>query len=88
MEIGECHTGVELSMDRVIEEGPNMITIIEVMLGKEILEECNIIEVNISEVDIEVTIEMKTPEEVEVGWENVSIQVILEEMIKAIVDQD
>ena len=40
------------------------------------------------EVDIEVTIEMKTLEEVEVGLEKDSIQVILEEMIKAVVDQD
>ena len=37
--------------------------------------------------DIEVTIEMKTLEEVEVGLEKDSIQVILEEMIKAVIDQ-
>ena len=41
--------------------------IIEVTLGEEILEECKIIEVKILEVDIEVTIKMKTLEEVEVG---------------------
>ena len=33
MEIGECHTEVELSTDRIIEEGCNIITIIEVNLG-------------------------------------------------------
>ena len=38
VEIGECHIGVELSMDRIIEESPNMIAIIEVTLGEEILE--------------------------------------------------
>ena len=36
--IGECYLEVELSMHRIIEEGHNMITIIEVMLGDEILE--------------------------------------------------
>ena len=48
VEIGECHIEVELSTDRIIEEGPNMITIIEVTLGQEILE-----------IDIEVTIKIK-----------------------------
>ena len=43
VEIGECHIEVELSMDRIIEEGCNMIKITEVTLGKEILEECKII---------------------------------------------
>ena len=56
VEIGECHLEVELSMDRIIEECCNMITIIEVTLGEEILEEHKIIEVKIFEVDIEVTI--------------------------------
>ena len=37
-----------------------MIIIIEVTLGEEILEEYKIIEVTISEVDIEVIIQMKT----------------------------
>ena len=36
----------------------------------------------------EVTIETRTLEEVEVGLEKESIHVILEEMIKAVVDQD
>ena len=88
VEIEECYTVVELSIDRIIEEGSNMITVIEMTLGEEILEEHKIIEVKISEVDIKVTIEMKTLEEVEVDLEKDSIQVILEEMIKAIVDQD
>ena len=73
-------------MDRIIEEGPNMLTIKEVTLGEEILEECKIIEVLILEVDIEVTIEMVL-EEVEVDLEKDNIQVILEGMIKAVVDQ-
>ena len=46
-----------------------MITIIEVILGEEILEEHKIIEVKISEVGIEVTIETKILEEVEVDLE-------------------
>ena len=29
--IGECHIEVELSMNRIIEEGDNIITIIEVI---------------------------------------------------------
>ena len=29
VDIGECHIKVELSTDRIIEEGDNMITIIE-----------------------------------------------------------
>ena len=39
MDIVECHLEVELSMDKVIEEGGNMLTIIETILGKEILVE-------------------------------------------------
>ena len=35
VEIGECHLGVELSMDRIIEEDHNMLTIIEMTLGEE-----------------------------------------------------
>ena len=31
--IGECHLGVELSMDRIIVEGHNMLIIIEMTLG-------------------------------------------------------
>ena len=57
-------------------------------LEKEILEECKIIEVKISEVDIEVTIDMKTLEELEIGLEKDSIEVILVEIIKTVVHQD
>ena len=53
--IRECHTEVELSMDKILEEDHSMITIIEVILGKAILEPHKIIEVRILEVDIEVT---------------------------------
>ena len=89
-EIGEWHLEVEVSTDRIIEEGCNIIIIIiEMILGEEFIEECKIIEVNILEVDIEVTIEMKTLEEVEVDLEKDNIQVILEGMIEAVaVDQD
>ena len=52
MGIGECHLEVDLSMDRFIEKGHNMLTIIEVILGQEILKECKNIEVKILEVDI------------------------------------
>ena len=65
-----------------------MITIIEMTSGEEILEEHTFIEVKMFEVDKEVTIEMKTFEDVEVGLEKDSIQVILQEIIKAVVDQD
>ena len=65
VEIGEYHLGVELSMGRIIEEGHNMLIIIEMTLGEAILEECKIIEVKISEVDREVTIKMITLEKEE-----------------------
>ena len=87
--IGECHLGTELSMDRITEEGCNMLIIIEMTLEEEILEECKIIEASIIEVDIEAVIEMITLEEVEVGLEKDNSQVILEGMIEAVVeDQD
>ena len=87
--IGEFHLGVELSMDRIIEEGCNMLKIIEMTLGEEILVKCKIMEVSIIEVDIEAIIEMTGLEEVEVVTGKDSIQVILEEIIKtAVVDQD
>ena len=85
VETEECHTEVELSMYKTLEEGCSMIKIIEVILGEEILEECKIIEVRILEVDIEVTLEMITLEEVEVGLEKGSIQVVTEEMSKIVV---
>ena len=65
--IGECHLGVQLGMDRIIEEGCNMLIIIEITLGEEILGQHKIIEVSIIEVDIETTKEMTILEEVEVG---------------------
>ena len=86
VEIGKCHIEVELSMNRIIEEGCNMTTTIEVTLGDEILEDGKIIVVKISEMDIEVSIKMKTLEEVEVGLEKDSIDVMYEGMIKAVVD--
>ena len=73
MEIGECHIEVELSIDKTIEEGCSMIKIIEVILGDEILDKCRIIEDRISDVCIEVTLEMITLGEVEVGLEKDSI---------------
>ena len=85
VETGECHIGVGLNTDRTIEEGHNILTIIEMTLGEETLEKPKIIEVKILEVDIEVTIEMKTLEEVEVDLEKDNIQEILEGMIRAIV---
>ena len=45
VEIGECHLGVEVNADRFIEEDCNMLKIIEITLGEEILEESKIIEV-------------------------------------------
>ena len=39
VEIRECHLEVELSTDRIIEEGHNMLRIIEMILGEEVLEE-------------------------------------------------
>ena len=66
-----------------------MFIIIEIILGGELLEECKIIEVKMLEADIEVTMEMKMLEEVEVGLGKDNIPVILEGMVKAVVvDQD
>ena len=86
---GECHLGVGLSMDRIIEEDCTMLIIIEKTLGEEILGKAKIMEVSITEVDIEAIIEMIILEEVEVGLWKDSIQVILEGMMKPLVsDQD
>ena len=86
-EIGEHHTEIEVSMDRIMEEGCNMLILIQMTLGEEILEEHKIIEVRILEVNIEVIIEMRT--EVEVGLGKDNIQVILEGMTEAVaVGQD
>ena len=85
----KCRLGVELNMDRIIEEGHNMLTIIEMTSEEKVLEEHKIIEVKILEVEIEVTIETMILEEVEVDLKKGNIQVILEGMIKAVViDQD
>ena len=84
--IGECHIEVELSMDKIIEEGHSMIKITEVILGKEILEEHKITEVRILIVDIEVISGTIILEEIEVGLEKDSIQVTLAEVIEAAVD--
>ena len=54
-------------------------------LGETIVETCKITEVKIIEVDIEGTIEMTILEEVEVGLEMDSIQVILTEMTEVVV---
>ena len=88
MAIGEYHIEVELSTDKIIEEGHSMIKITEAILGEEILEEYKITEVRILEVDIEVTLATTIMEEVEVGLEKDSIWVTLGEMIEAAVDQD
>ena len=57
-------------------------------LGEEFLEEHTIIEVKILEVELEVIVKKTTLKEEEEGLEKDSIQVILEEMIKAVVDKD
>ena len=62
--IGKCHLGVELSMDRIIGEGPNMLIIILMTLGEEILGKHQIMEVSILEVDIEAIIEITILEKV------------------------
>ena len=73
---------------QTIEEGCTMIKTIEVTLGDEILEEHKIIKLRILEVDMEVTLEMITLEEVEVGLEKDSTQVTSEEIREVVVDQD
>ena len=62
--IGECHVEVELSTDKIIEEGHSMIRITEVILEKEILEKCKITEVRILEVDIKIALGMIILEEI------------------------
>ena len=84
VEIEECHLEVELSMDRIIVEGSNMLTIIEMTLGEEILEKCKIIEVKILEVDIEIITEMTTLEKVEVGLGKENNQINLEGMTEVV----
>ena len=74
---------VELNMDRIIEEGCNMLTIIEVTLGEEILVECKIIEVNVLEMDIELTIETNGFKRGRSRSRERYIQVTLEGMIES-----
>ena len=89
VEIGEHHSEVEVSIDRIIEEGHNMLIIIEMTLGEEILGNHKIMEVSIIELDIETIIEITILEEVKIGPGKDNIQVILAGMIKAaVVDQD
>ena len=79
--IGECLLGVELGIDRITEEGNNMLLIIEMTLGEEILGKCKIKEISIIDVNIETIIEMTNLEEVDVGLGKEIILVILEGMI-------
>ena len=79
---------VGLSTDKIIEKGHSMITIIEVILKGEILEECKIIEVKCLEMDIEVASGMVILGEVEVGVEKDNSQANLGGVIGAVVGQD
>ena len=65
-----------------------MITIIEVTLGQEMLEEHKFIEVRILEVDIVVILGIITLQEVEVGLGNNCTWEILGDMRDAVVDLD
>ena len=87
VEIKECHIKEEVRTYKVRDEGHTIIKIIEVILGKEILEGHKIIEVRILEVDTEVTFEMTTLVEVEVGLDIDSNHVTSEDVREA-VDQD
>ena len=71
-------------MDRILEEGHNMLIPIEMFLGEKILEKHKIIDVRILEVDVEVITEMITLKEVGVGLGKHNIQVILEGMTEAV----
>ena len=84
VEIGELHSVIDFSMDRIMEEDHHMLIPIEMILEETVLEECRIIELRILEVDIEVIIETSTLEEVEVGLEKENIKVILEGMTEAV----
>ena len=75
MVIGECHLGVEVGMDRIIEEGHNMLIILEMTLGEDILGKHKIMEVSIIEIHIKAIIGMTALEEIEVGLGKDSIQV-------------
>ena len=73
VQIGECYLEIDLSIERIIVEGCNMITIIEVTLGEEILGGCKIIEAKLLDLDIDINIKMEILEEVDVGLEKDSI---------------
>ena len=90
----ECHfeVGMGRTTERIIEEDCNRLTVIEMTLGEENLRGHKTIEVRIIEVDVETIIETITEmiilEEAEVGLEKDNIQVMLEGMTEAVVDQD
>ena len=87
-EIEGHHSEIEVSTDRIIGEDHHMSIIIEMTLGKTVIERCIITEVKMLEVDIVGFIKMTTLEEVEVGPGKDNIQVILAKMIEvAIVGQ-
>ena len=65
-------------MDRIIKGGHNILVITEMTLGKKILGKCQIIDIKILKVNIEVTIEKTSLEEREVGVGKDHIQEILE----------
>ena len=75
-------------MDRTIEEGHSMLIVIAMTLGDDILGKHKIIEVRITEVDVETTIKMTIFKEVEVELGKDSTQVTIEGMLKAGVGQD
>ena len=91
VEIEGHHSEVDVRMNRNIGEDHNLSIVIEMTLREKILKKCEIIEVKILEVDIEVIIDTTTLEEVEVGQGKDNIQAIFTEMIKVVVvgqDQD
>ena len=82
VEVEGHHSEVEVNMGRIIKEDHSMSILIEMNLGETIFKKCKAIEVKISEVDVELIIEMTTLEKVEVGLGKDNIQVILEGMIE------
>ena len=92
IKIGEYHSVMEYSMDRITETDQGIIRAIEVILEEGILEgmcdQIRIIEVKTIEVDTEENIEMIIMKEVEVDLGIDSIQIIPEGMIEVIVGLD
>ena len=74
VEIEGYHSEIEVNMDRIIGEDYSMLIHKDMTLVETILEKCIITQVKISEVDIEVIIEITTLEEVEVGLGKDNIQ--------------